>query len=58
MDDGFCNGVVWPLFHYLVDRIPVDTAGWEAYCQVNELFAEAIARATGAATWSGFTITS
>jgi trehalose 6-phosphate synthase/phosphatase len=42
--DGFCNGVVWPLFHYLVDRIPVDTAGWDAYCAVNGLYADAIAR--------------
>lgn len=42
--DGFCNGVVWPLFHYLVDRIPLDTAGWDAYCEVNELYAESIAR--------------
>jgi trehalose 6-phosphate synthase/phosphatase len=42
--DGFCNGVVWPLFHYLVDRIPVDTTGWDAYREVNELYAESIAR--------------
>ena len=42
--DGFCNGVVWPLFHYLVDRIPLDTAGWDAYCEVNEIYAESIAR--------------
>jgi trehalose 6-phosphate synthase/phosphatase len=44
--DGFCNGVIWPLFHYLADRIPLDTAGWEAYRDVNELYAEAIARVT------------
>jgi trehalose 6-phosphate synthase/phosphatase len=42
--DGFCNAVVWPLFHYLVDRIPLDTIGWDAYCEVNELYAESIAR--------------
>jgi trehalose 6-phosphate synthase/phosphatase len=42
--DGFCNGVVWPLFHYLVDRIPLDTVGWDAYAEVNELYAESIAR--------------
>jgi trehalose 6-phosphate synthase/phosphatase len=51
--DGFCNAVVWPLFHYLVDRIPLDTIGWDAYCEVNELYAESIARVArpGDAIW-------
>ena len=51
--DGFCNAVVWPLFHYLVDRIPLDTIGWDAYCEVNELYAEFIARVArpGDAMW-------
>jgi trehalose 6-phosphate synthase/phosphatase len=42
--DGFCNAVVWPLFHYLIDRVPLDTAGWDAYREINDLYAEAIAR--------------
>jgi trehalose 6-phosphate synthase/phosphatase len=41
--DGFANGVLWPLFHYQIDRIPVDASGWDAYREVNEVFAEAIA---------------
>ena len=41
---GFANRVLWPLFHYLIDRIPVDATGWEAYRRVNEVFADAIAR--------------
>jgi trehalose 6-phosphate synthase/phosphatase len=41
---GFSNRVLWPSFHYLIDRIPVDAAGWDAYCQVNEAFADAVAR--------------
>jgi trehalose 6-phosphate synthase/phosphatase len=41
---GFANRVLWPLLHYLVDRVPVAAAGWDAYQQVNEIFAEAVAR--------------
>lgn len=44
--DGFYHGfsarVLWPLFHYLVDRVPVDAAGWDAYCGANAAFAEAV----------------
>ena len=38
----FSNGVLWPLFHYLVDRVPVDTLGWEAYREANETFADRV----------------
>jgi trehalose 6-phosphate synthase/phosphatase len=38
--DGFANRVLWPLFHYLVDRVPVDAQGWEAYAAVNRRFAD------------------
>ena len=41
---GFANRVLWPLFHYLIDRVPVDAAGWDAYSQANDTFAEAVAR--------------
>jgi trehalose 6-phosphate synthase/phosphatase len=41
---GFANRVLWPLFHYLIDRVPVDATGWGAYRQVNETFAEVVAR--------------
>ena len=37
---GFANQVLWPLFHYLLDRVPVDTVGWDAYCEVNAAFAD------------------
>ena len=40
---GFANSVVWPLFHYLIDRVPVDAAGWDVYREANELFASAAA---------------
>lgn len=41
---GFSNGVLWPIFHYLLDRLPLHCEGWEAYQQVNERFATMIAK--------------
>lgn len=38
---GFSNGVVWPLFHYLLDRGPIEGGDWEAYKRVNKTFADA-----------------
>jgi trehalose 6-phosphate synthase/phosphatase len=29
--DGFANGVMWPLFHYLLERVPLDSDEWRAY---------------------------
>jgi trehalose 6-phosphate synthase/phosphatase len=43
--DGFSNAVLWPLFHYMLDRIPPSSQEWEAYRAVNEKFADAAARA-------------
>jgi trehalose 6-phosphate synthase/phosphatase len=43
--DGFSNAVLWPLFHYLLDRIPPTSQEWEAYRSVNERFADAAAAA-------------
>ena len=40
---GFANRVLWPLFHYSLDRMPVDAAGWDAYRDVNETFADVVA---------------
>lgn len=39
----FSNGVIWPLFHYLLDRLPEADGGWRAYQRVNEKFADTIA---------------
>ena len=41
---GFANRVLWPAFHYLIDRVPIDATGWDAYREVNEAFAEVVAR--------------
>ena len=40
--DGFANSVIWPLFHYLLDLVPLHARGWEAYRKVNEQFAAAV----------------
>jgi trehalose 6-phosphate synthase/phosphatase len=39
----FCNGVLWPTCHYLLDRLPLQTADWATYQAVNARFADAIA---------------
>ena len=40
--EGFANGVLWPLFHYLLDRIPMHARDWEAYKKVNQRFADLV----------------
>lgn len=42
--EGFSNQVLWPLFHYLLDRVHLDSSDWESYQQVNEDFAALIER--------------
>jgi len=41
--EGFSNGVLWPLFHYLVDQMPLHVRDWGAYERVNRRFAEVVA---------------
>lgn len=41
--DGYANGVLWPLFHYLIDRVPLEAASWDAYVRVNQRFADSVA---------------
>jgi trehalose 6-phosphate synthase/phosphatase len=41
--EGFSNGVLWPLFHYLLDQMPLHVRDWEPYVEVNERFAEIVA---------------
>ena len=42
--NGFANRILWPVFHYLIDRLPIDADGWDAYQEVNEAFAEVVAQ--------------
>ncbi|MEW6269728.1 MAG: bifunctional alpha,alpha-trehalose-phosphate synthase (UDP-forming)/trehalose-phosphatase, partial [Thermodesulfobacteriota bacterium] len=41
---GFSNGVLWPLFHYLLDQLPLHPGDFEAYERVNERFADEVAQ--------------
>jgi trehalose 6-phosphate synthase/phosphatase len=40
--DDFSNGVLWPVFHYLLDRLPLGPTAWDNYRHVNERFADRI----------------
>jgi trehalose 6-phosphate synthase/phosphatase len=40
--EDFSNGVLWPIFHYLVDRVPLGPSAWESYRHVNERFAQVV----------------
>jgi trehalose 6-phosphate synthase/phosphatase len=39
------NGVLWPLCHDRLDRLPLNLDGWDVYERVNEQFAEIVAAA-------------
>jgi trehalose 6-phosphate synthase/phosphatase len=40
--EEFCNGVLWPLFHYLIGQLPPDVHGFELYESINRRFADAV----------------
>jgi trehalose 6-phosphate synthase/phosphatase len=40
---GFCNRTIWPLFHYFSEYTEYSQDFWQAYEQVNQVFANAIA---------------
>jgi trehalose 6-phosphate synthase/phosphatase len=39
------NGVLWPLFHDRIDRLPMHLEGWDDYERVNARFADAVVAA-------------
>src|SRR5688572_13781870 len=41
--EGVANGVIWPLFHYMIDRVPYVIRHWEDYVAANERFADHVA---------------
>ncbi|ODN05304.1 Bifunctional trehalose-6-phosphate synthase/phosphatase [Orchesella cincta] len=43
--NGCCNGTFWPLFHSMPDRATFSNETYEAYKQVNDIFAEKILKA-------------
>lgn len=40
--DGFSNATLWPLFHYFTEFTEFKDKYWQAYKEVNELFAQQI----------------
>jgi trehalose 6-phosphate synthase/phosphatase len=40
--ENFCNGVLWPVFHYLVGQLPYQFPGFDLYEKVNRRFADAV----------------
>ncbi|MFN7119847.1 MAG: bifunctional alpha,alpha-trehalose-phosphate synthase (UDP-forming)/trehalose-phosphatase [Saprospiraceae bacterium] len=41
--NGFCNSVLWPLFHYFPSYVDMEQTTFAAYEQVNKIFADKIA---------------
>ncbi len=39
---GFCNNIVWPLFHYFLTYVEYDKALWDSYVRVNRIFADKV----------------
>ena len=39
---GFCNGALWPLFHYFVDSFRYSDTQYEVYQRVNQRFARTL----------------
>jgi len=51
--NGYCNGTLWPLFHYFPDRFTHEQRQYEAYQAVNEQFARQLLKVLepGDAIW-------
>lgn len=41
---GFCNGTLWPLFHYFPSYAEYSPAYWDSYVAVNRRFAKAVSQ--------------
>jgi len=44
---GFCNNVIWPLFHYFPSYATYDNSLWESYRRVNSVYLEKVLEAAG-----------
>jgi trehalose 6-phosphate synthase/phosphatase len=44
---GFCNNVIWPLFHYFPSYVDYDNSLWESYRRVNSIYLEKVLEAAG-----------
>jgi trehalose 6-phosphate synthase/phosphatase len=41
--EDFSNAAIWPVFHDLIDQLPLTIEGWPTYRHVNQKFADAVA---------------
>ncbi len=41
--ESISNSVLWPVFHGLVDQLPLEMSGWDEFVRVNEKFAQVVA---------------
>jgi trehalose 6-phosphate synthase/phosphatase len=41
--EGYANAVLWPLFHYELNRLPLDVRGFDIYQSANQRFADVVA---------------
>ncbi|MFB3148791.1 MAG: trehalose-6-phosphate synthase, partial [Thermodesulfobacteriota bacterium] len=39
---GFCNEIIWPLFHYFAQYANYEKSYWDSYKRVNEAFSQAV----------------
>ena len=46
--DGFCSGTIWPLYHDAIRPLEFHRHWWYPHEEVNNRFAQAVARAAGA----------
>ncbi len=44
---GFCNNVIWPLFHYFPSYAIYDNSLWESYRRVNSIYLEKVRETAG-----------
>ena len=38
--EGFANAVLWPLFHYQLEQLPLQVQHWDTYVRINQRFAD------------------
>jgi trehalose 6-phosphate synthase/phosphatase len=46
--NGFSNGVLWPILHHFIETFQFERRDYEAYDEVNERFADAVASSASA----------
>jgi trehalose 6-phosphate synthase/phosphatase len=44
--EEYSNASIWPVFHDLIEQVPLDISGWDMYQEINRRFAETVAGVT------------